>query len=334
MILLIEMMEINRGGHRISIVKSTSHHVPTITIGHIDQNGKDKLDTMLKGSYTVDEIVEYFKQYVNGGQAKSYRSSRYRSRQTSVDPEADADQTNISNVNDSLKTVDRRKKNAEQINKCSKQTSLGNLINVTAQNSRNIASEQKLKSKDLSRNNENDANDHSEENISKLVSQDDIKKTTKGNMKTKSRYVFDILDADYLKRTIPYMHPSSKHHTFRFFEDQVHDVVDGKGLVEDDVLDVMQFRMGGSYLAEMKQLRDQRWDLEYVEKYYLQKDLEMETAIRKKKQLIEKSNKVRFISRLIISTKIDENVEMKRMAIKDMWGVNISYTKRLVKSSF
>ena len=47
------------------IVKSTAHNVPTITIGHLDQNGKDTLHTMLKSSYTVDEIIEYFKNYVN-----------------------------------------------------------------------------------------------------------------------------------------------------------------------------------------------------------------------------------------------------------------------------
>ena len=121
------------------------------------------------------------------------------------------------------------------------------------------------------------------------MSRDNLKKATG---KTKSRNVFDILDSDFLKRTIHYMHPNSKQHTFQFFEDRVHDVVNGKGLVEDDVLDVMQFRMGGSYLSEIKQLREQKWDLDYVETYFLQKDFEMEKEIRKKKELVEKSKKV------------------------------------------
>ena len=102
------MMQINRGGQRISIVKSTAHNVPTITIGHLDQNGKDTLDTMLKSSYTVDEIIEYFKNYVNSndGQRRSFRTNR--SRNPSVDPETEAEQTVVRNVNDSLKTVPRK----------------------------------------------------------------------------------------------------------------------------------------------------------------------------------------------------------------------------------
>ena len=84
----------------------------------------------------------------------------------------------------------------------------------------------------------------------------------------------------------------------------MHDVVDGKGLVEDDVLDVMQFRMGGSYLSEIKQLREQKWDLDYVETYFLQKDFEMEKEIRKKKELIEKTKRERFCIWIIYSNLI------------------------------
>ena len=80
----------------------------------------------------------------------------------------------------------------------------------------------------------------------------------------------------------------------KFFEERVHEVVDGKGLLENDILDVMEFRMRGSYLVEMKQLRSQNWDLDYVENYFLQKDIEMEKESKKKKELIEKSNKVDF----------------------------------------
>ena len=92
------------------------------------------------------------------------------------------------------------------------------------------------------------------------------------------------MDADYVKRTLPYMHPDTKKHTFKFFEERVHEVVDGKGLLENDILDVMEFRMGGSYLVEMKQLRSQNWDLDYVENYYLKKDNDMEKESKKKKK--------------------------------------------------
>ena len=110
--------------------------------------------------------------------------------------------------------------------------------------------------------------------------------------KKKDTNVFDILEADYLKRMIPYMHPDSKKHTFRFFIDRVHEVCDGKGLLETDVLDVMQFRMGGSYLAEIKDLRIKKWELVCIEEFYLQKDLDYENEKRKKGKLLEESRKV------------------------------------------
>ena len=33
----------------------------------------------------------------------------------------------------------------------------------------------------------------------------------------KRRNVFDIVDADFIKRMIPFMHPSSRNHTFKYF---------------------------------------------------------------------------------------------------------------------
>ena len=52
------------------------------------------------------------------------------------------------------------------------------------------------------------------------------------------------------------------------------------------------FRILCLELSEIKQLREQKWDLDYVETYVLQKDFEMEKEIRKKKELIEKSKTV------------------------------------------
>ena len=331
-------MTINRGGARISIVKATAHHIPTITIGHLDDKGKDLLDNMLKGSSTVDEIVEYFKNYVNEDRpkfdAKAYRSSR--SRQTSVEPAAEAEKADLRNLNDQLKRVDKRAKSTEPANKFSNQTKFGNVLNVPTNLAKNNTMKQNNEGMDEHDNilddiiiiNDNDKKDEQDMNEIDLMSRNrkngstnvpptlnnsknvksiedskssEIKPVTvieKDQIKKKKepkkiRNVFDILDADYIKRTIPYMHPSSKKHTFRFFEDRVHDVVDGKGLLENDVLDVMEFRMGGSYLAEMKQLRGQKWDLDYIENYYLQKDIDMENERKKKKELIEKSAKVK-----------------------------------------
>ena len=74
----------------------------------------------------------------------------------------------------------------------------------------------------------------------------------------------------------------------------MHEVVDGKGFLKINILDVFEFTMAGSYLVEMKQLRSQNWDLDYIENYYLQKDIEMEKESKKKKELIEKRNMVDF----------------------------------------
>ena len=64
-------------------------------------------------------------------------------------------------------------------------------------------------------------------------------------------------------------------------------------LKEKDVLDLMEFRMGGAYLAEIKQLRHQHWDKDYIEKYYLQKDETIEEQTRKRKILLDKADKVK-----------------------------------------
>ena len=92
------------------------------------------------------------------------------------------------------------------------------------------------------------------------------------------------------------MHPDSKKHTFRFFIDRVHEVCDGRGFEENDILDIMQFRMGGSYLAEIKDLRIQKWELVCIEEFFLQKDLEDENEKMRKKKIVEELRKVRRVS--------------------------------------
>ena len=341
-------MTINRGGSRISIVKATAHHVPPITVGHLDQKGQDLLDEMLKGSQTVDEIVEFFESYVNEDYPifclKSTRS-RQQSRQASEEP---ADIPHLRDLSDQLKRVKKHS------NQSQKQTS--NFLNAPSRDSANSKQnnivlntdtpekdtkteidtfEEEDNMEDLLNENQPKTNEiqkpeinanldklnkrkygktniasnetkngttiESTNNVTKLDSNTNHQIKTnisfgiEQNKTTvkKKKNVFDILDADYVKRTIPYMHPDTKKHTFRFFKDKVHEVVDGKGLFENDILDVMEFRMGGSYLAEMKQLRGQKWDLDYIENYYLQKDIDMENDRKKKKELIEKSAKVK-----------------------------------------
>ena len=60
-----------------------------------------------------------------------------------------------------------------------------------------------------------------------------------------ARNVFDLVDADFIKRMIPFMHPKSRNHTFKYFLDKVDEVVDTVGedkLLNSEILDLMQFR--------------------------------------------------------------------------------------------
>ena len=62
---------------------------------------------------------------------------------------------------------------------------------------------------------------------------------------TSPRNVFDLVDADFVKRMIPFMHPKSRNHTFKYFLDKVDEVVETVGedkLLNSDILDLMQFR--------------------------------------------------------------------------------------------
>ena len=59
------------------------------------------------------------------------------------------------------------------------------------------------------------------------------------------RNVFDLVDADFVKRMIPFMHPKSRNHTFKYFLEKVDEVVETVGedkLLNSEILDLMQFR--------------------------------------------------------------------------------------------
>ena len=85
-------------------------------------------------------------------------------------------------------------------------------------------------------------------------------------------YVFSLNDPDFMK--IPFMHPDKKKHTFEEWFEILYSVCDPKGLTDEQCLDVMGIRMGGSYLQELKQMRKEGRDLHYIELHFLKKDLE------------------------------------------------------------
>ena len=275
---------------------------------------------MLEGGKTIDEIIEYFKNYsVEDGQVfepRFYRSNR-SSRQSSLEPD---DDSYNSSTETNLKSVPRKR--LSKNNSSSRLLNVPDLHECKFSNGQNIASEDENKNdkrlsavngngdininnRDLgpdltacesnANDNDNDMNDKyrdlvfgngntsDEDNLVRNIEVDievGSKKSTDFNPEDeqRKRNVFDFVGADMTAKIIPYMHPDTRKHTFQYFFDKVHQVCDPiEELIEEDVIDVMQFRMGGSYLTEIKDLRLEGSDRGEIEDYFLKKDSEDKT---------------------------------------------------------
>ena len=140
--------------------------------------------------------------------------------------------------------------------------------------------------------NSKDTNDNYKKNIEVennspdgLVRNIEVWREGKENDQEGGQRVFDLLDADNAKKNIPYMHPATRKHTFEYFFDKVHQVCDPiTELDEEGVMDVMQCRMGGSYLTEMKDLRKDGNDRSEIEEHFLRKDVKEEEKSGKKRK--------------------------------------------------
>ena len=290
----------------MTMIKSTSHHTPTVTIGHLDNAGRDILDEKLRENCTIEEIIEFFKNYVpqSGIKLEIVKSGSFRlngENENAEDHNNELELNFVRQQNKKKQGVDNSQNNLltgqsykkDDNNNIENSKVSGTLgKDVNASNTSEDASMRKNSNLD---NGKIEASVNSSEHTS---SSDENNKIVESNgvknepPKVKERNVFDILDADYLKRMIPYMHPSSQKYTFGYFFDRVHEVCDGKNLEEKDTIDVMQFRMGGSYLSEIKDLRSKKWKLPGIEDYFLQKDMEKENEKLLKEKLMEQSKKV------------------------------------------
>merc|ERR1719192_165970 len=128
-----------------------------------------------------------------------------------------------------------------------------------------------------------------------------------------NRDVFTVISKETVKTEVPYMSPCIKNMTFKQFLDCVQRLVKGKGLTHREVLDIMEFRMGGTFLQELRELRANGASLADVVQYLLTKDAEMRKYTRRK-------------ARLEAQAKVDAWVNLKRKFVKKKWGVEISYT--------
>ena len=253
---------------------------------------------MLEGGKTIDEIIEFFKEYsVEDGRVfepRFYRSNR-SSRQSSMEPDDDSyssTETNLKrisknnpssrllNVPESHEGKYRNGPNVEDENKNDKR------FNV---NDKRQSNNRETNGHETNNDNYSDMNDKyrdcvfgnnpEEDNLVRNIEIEDSRKSSDFDPEDEKRKhsVFDFVEADNTFQTIPYMHPDTRKHTFQYFFDKVHQVCDPIiELVEEDVIDVMQVRMGGSYLTEIKDLRQEGSDRAEIEDFFLKKDLEDE----------------------------------------------------------
>ena len=160
-----------------------------------------------------------------------------------------------------------------------------------------------------------------------------------------NRNWFSVINREKVKTEVPYMSPAIKNLTFKQFIDSVQRLTKGAGLTHREILDIMEFRMGGTYLQELRELRDNGATLAEVVEHFLRKDAEMRKVARRKARL-EAQAKVGICHSFVIEIRkvliythllknnfilqVDAWIDLKRKFVKKKWGVEISYTFRLV----
>ena len=236
---------------------------------------------MLQGNETIDEIIDYFTNYtVDIGGGPTFHKSNKCSRQSSMESE---DTTSAMDNVSNLKRPDKTKSN--------KPSSQSDTLNTSkdlkgSKKSGNLEDQHKTQSNDKT-----DPNFQSRILAEDRLNQDDVKvrnidtDLTNAGIDDDSNYsqdkaknILDTINADFLKRSIPFMHPKTRKHSFKFFLEKVDEVVEtvdeDPGLGDDDILDIMQFRMGGDYLTEMRDLRAADTLIVPIRTYFLMKDNE------------------------------------------------------------
>ena len=234
---------------------------------------------MLQGNETIDEIIDYFTNYtvdISGG--PTFHKSNKCSRQSSMESEdTSSAMDNVSN----LKRPDK---------KSNKPSSQNDNLNTSkdlkgSKKSGNLEDQRKTQSNDKM-----DPNFQSRILAEDRLNQDDDKVRNidtdlmnagiddENYSQDKAKNILDTINADFLKRSIPFMHPKTRKHSFKFFLEKVDEVVEtvdeDPGLRDDDILDIMQFRMGGDYLTEMRDLRAADTLIVPIRTYFLMKDNE------------------------------------------------------------
>ena len=130
-----------------------------------------------------------------------------------------------------------------------------------------------------------------------------------------ARDVWTMIDPAEVKLNIPLMTTSSKCVTFAIFFGKVVELTSGRGLTHREIMDLIRFRMGGDYAKEFDDLRNQGLSLQEIVDHFLRKDeINRQESMRK--------------ARLRAQAKIDSEVNLRRRAHKDQWGIALHYTHR------
>ena len=130
-----------------------------------------------------------------------------------------------------------------------------------------------------------------------------------------NRDVFTVISQEAVCDQVPLMTPKKQPCSFREFITKVKSIVEGKGLTHREILDIMEFRMGGSFLADMRTLRRSGKKLSDIVEFFLQKDQEQRHHNQR-------------MARLKADSKVDEQINLNRKKIKQSWGIQLSYTYR------
>jgi hypothetical protein len=114
------------------------------------------------------------------------------------------------------------------------------------------------------------------------------KKENKESGEEEEKYGVD----DYKK--IPYMHPETRTSSFNDFFVEVEKVAVKKELEEEQTLDVMEIKMGGSYRTDIVDLRSQKQNREEIEKHFIEIDAREQRERENRLKLEALKRRVRY----------------------------------------
>ena len=186
--------------------------VPTVTIGHLDDEGLDILDRKLKENLSIEEIIAFFSNY----KPKLLQLKISKSRSLEIETTSDEFSTSESFT---MEIENNTKREMIEQNQSLHHPAKATLLTPF---SPKIEKEMKGGEGDIWFEGSS-VNDMPDVTVLSMVDvqtkqKENSEKETKVKAKTvkKKRNIFDILDVENLKKNIPFMHPDRKTHTFRF----------------------------------------------------------------------------------------------------------------------